>query len=241
MAPDDRTTTPRRRVTRGTLTRDDILAATLDLIEADPATPITMQRVAEALGTRPMSLYTHVRNRDDLIDGAVDRSLRAWTFDLAADAPWELQLGDWCRSLRDHARRYSPLIDEMTRNGSFQPALLEKVAVLARILRGAGLEGRELAEALRWIPQTVLGAIVLELGRPAHLQSADDETTAILGSIAQLSEEARGELLSVIPFYSEQDLPDLFDYTVDRLVEGVRDQSARLRATGGTTHDHDRL
>ncbi|MHB1137573.1 MAG: TetR/AcrR family transcriptional regulator [Microthrixaceae bacterium] len=228
-------TPTRRRVTRGTLTRDDIVTATLDLIESAPDQPVTMQRVAAALGTRPMSLYTHVRNRDDLIDGAVDRSLRAWTFDVAEDAPWELQLGAWCRSLRDHARRWPPLIDEMTRNGSFQPGLLEKVAVLARILRAAGLEGRDLAGALRWIPQTVLGAIVLELARPRDLQSADDETTAILGSIAQLTEQARAELLSVIPYYSERDLPDLFDYSVDRVVDGVRNQSARRRATGGTT------
>jgi len=226
---------PRRRVSRGTLSRDDILSATLELIEAEPELPITMERVATALGTRPMSLYTHVRNRDDLIDGVVDRSLRAWTLSLSDDADWQLQLRDWCTSLRDHARRYSPLIREMARDGSFQPALLEKVAVLARILRRAGLEGRPLAEAVRWIPQTVWGAITLELGRPEHLQSVEDETTAIFGSITQLDEDARAELLSLLPFYAEPELTDLFDYSVDRLVDGVREQAARSRATGGTT------
>ena len=223
----------RQRVARGTLTRDDILAATLDLIEADPTPPITMERVASALGTRPMSLYTHVRSRDDLLDGAVELSLRSWTLELADDESWELQLGSWCHSLRGHARRYSPLIREMTRNGSFQPALLEKVAVLARILRLAGLEGRALAEALRWIPQTVWGAITLELSRPPDLQSVDDETTAIFGSILQLDEESRRELLSVLPFYAEPELADLFDYSVDRLIDGVRDQATRERDNRG--------
>lgn len=228
MAPaEPPTPIARRRVSRGTLTREDILATTLDLIEADPQLPITMERVATALGTRPMSLYTHVRNRDDLIDGAVDRSLRAWTLDLTGDSPWEEQLASWCHSLRDHARRYSPLIAEMARSGSFQPALLEQVAALARILRRAGLEGRPLAEAVRWIPQTVWGAITLELGRPAHLQSVEDETIAIFGSIAQLDPDARGELLSLLPFYAEPELADLFDYSVDRLVDGVREQAAR--------------
>lgn len=229
------TPTGRRRVARGTLTREDILAITLDLIEADPSLPITMERVATALGTRPMSLYTHVRSRDDLIDGAVDRSLRAWSLDLTDDITWECQLASWCHSLRDHARRYSPLIREMARNGSFQPALLEKVAVLARILRRAGLEGVPLAEALRWIPQTVWGAITLELSRPADLQSVEDETAAIFGSIAQLDTEERAELLSVLPFYAEPEMADLFDYSVDRLIDGVREQSARTRATGGNT------
>jgi AcrR family transcriptional regulator len=219
--------TPRRRVSRGTLTRDEILRATVELIEADPQQPITMQRVARALETRPMSLYTHVRNRDDLIDGAVDRSLRAWTVEVPDGASWELEVRAWCRSLRAHARRFSPLIREMSRNGRFQPALLEKVAILARSLRRAGLEGRALADAVRWIPQTVLGAITLELARPEHLQSIDDEAAAIYGSLGGLDAADRAEFVDLLPYFSERSLDDLFEYSIDRVIDGVRSEAAR--------------
>jgi TetR/AcrR family tetracycline transcriptional repressor len=228
----DRRETTRTRVSRGTLNRDEILRATVELIEEDPGQPITMKRVANALGTRPMSLYTHVRNRDDLVDGAVDRSLRAWTVEVPRSAGWELTVRAWCRSLGEHARRYSPLIWEMSRNGRFQPALLEKVAILARSLRRAGLEGRVLADALRWIPQTVLGAVVLELSRPAHLQSIDDEAAAIYGSLARLDAPARAEFMDVLPYFSDQSLDDLFEYSIDRIIDGVRSQSAAARNTG---------
>jgi AcrR family transcriptional regulator len=217
----------RARVSRGTLRRDDILRATIELIEADPQQPITMERVARALGTRPMSLYTHVRNRDDLIEAAFALSLQAWEVDLPAVNGWEDEVRAWCRSLREHARRYSPLIREMSNNGRFQPALLEKVALLVRSLRGAGLSGRALADALRWIPQTVLGAIVLELSRPAHLQSADDEAAAIYGSLPQLEPAARAQFIDVLPHFGEQSLDDLFEYSIERVIDGIRCQSAR--------------
>jgi AcrR family transcriptional regulator len=216
----------RGRVSRGTLTRDEILRATVELIEADPSRPITMERVARALGTRPMSLYTHVRNRDDLVDGAVDRSLRDWSVVPLPDAGWEAEVRAWCLSLREVARRHSPLISEMTRNGRFQPALLEKVAILSRSLRRAGLEGRALADALRWIPQTILGAITLELARPDDLQSVEDEAAAIYGSLGVLDADDRAELLDVLPYFSERSLDDLFEYSVDRALDGIRSQVA---------------
>lgn len=222
----------RTRVSRGTLTRDEILRATVELIEAEPDQPITMERVAAALGTRPMSLYTHVRNRDDLIDGAVDRSLREWSVIAPTGASWEDEVRAWCWSLRDHARRYSPLIREMTRNGRFQPALLAKVAMLSRSLRRGGLDGQRLTDALRWIPQTVLGAITLELARPDDLRSVDEEAAAIYGSLGVLDTADRNELLEVLPFFSDRSLDDLFEYTIDRLLDGVRSQSS-----GATTKD----
>ena len=150
----------RARVSRGTLSRQQIVDATLALVRADPETSITMERVAGALGTRPMSLYTHVRNRDELVALAAAQALSEWDASVPRSARWETQLRTWCRSLRDHVLAYRPLLLEMTGQGTFQPALLEEVAVLARVLRRAGLEGAGLAAALRWVPQTVLGAIV---------------------------------------------------------------------------------
>ena len=67
---------PRQRVARGSLSREQIVEATLSLVRAEPDGPITMERVAAVLGTRPMSLYTHVRNRDELVGLAAAQALR---------------------------------------------------------------------------------------------------------------------------------------------------------------------
>ena len=214
-------------MSRGTLSREHIVDATLRLVREEPDGPITMERVASALGTRPMSLYTHVRNRDELVALAAEQALREWDAAVPKGARWDNQLRAWCRSLREHVREYPPLLLEMTSQGSFQPALLEKVAVLARILQRSGLEGRALAEALRWIPQTVLGAVVLEMDRPESLQSAEHEATAIRGSLVSLGAGDRATWEAVLPHFSTPALEDLYEYTIDRLVDGVRAAAER--------------
>ena len=220
----ERTTAARSRprVSRGTLSRDHIVDATLRLVREEPDGPITMERVATVLGTRPMSLYTHVRNRDELVALAARRAMQEWDVTVPRTARWDNQLRAWCRGLRDHVRTYPPLMLEMTSQGTYQPALLEAVAVLARVLRRAGLEGEPLAAALRWVPQTVLGAIVLELARPEGLEGPDHEAAAIYGSLASLSAEDRAQWDDVLPYFTSPELSDLFEYSVDRLVDGVR-------------------
>lgn len=224
MPPERRTTSarPRSRVPRGTLSQGQIVDATLRLVRDEPDTPITMERVATALGTRPMSLYTHVRNRDELVALAAEQAVRSWDDSVPADAGWDEQLRRWCVSLRDHLTEYPPLLLELSQQGAFQPALVEKVAGLARILRRAGLEGADLAAALRWVPQTVLGAIVLELARPSDLGSAAEEAVAVHGALAALDEADRTELEDVLGWFTSPQLADLFEYSVDRLVDGVR-------------------
>ena len=212
----------RTRVSRGTLSREQIVDATLTLVRDEPEVPITMDRVAAALGTRPMSLYTHVRNRDELVALAAARALGAWDATIPRGARWDNQLRAWCRSLRDHVAAYEPLLLEMTGQGSFQPALLEEIAVLARILRRSGLEGAALAAALRWVPQTVLGAVLLDLRRPPGLHDAGAEAAAIYGSLGSLGDESRAQLVEVLPYFTQPDLADLFEYTIDRLVDGIR-------------------
>ena len=209
-------------MSRGTLSRQQIVDATLGLVRDDPDTPITMERVAVALGTRPMSLYTHVRNRDELIALAAAQALQEWDAAVPDAAEWDVQLRAWCHSLRDHVRAYPSLLLDMTSRGSFQPALVEKVAVLARVLRRAGLDGPDLAAALRWLPQSVLGAVVLELARPDALQTTEQEAAAVYGSLASLSPDDRAQLDDVLPHFTDPALAELFDYTVDRLVDGVR-------------------
>jgi AcrR family transcriptional regulator len=48
------------------------MAAAIELADRDGIESISMRRLARELGVEAMSLYTHVRNKDDLLDGMVD-------------------------------------------------------------------------------------------------------------------------------------------------------------------------
>ncbi len=55
------------------LSRERILAAALDFIDAEGVSALTMRKLGAALGVEAMSLYRYVPGREDLLDGVVDR------------------------------------------------------------------------------------------------------------------------------------------------------------------------
>jgi AcrR family transcriptional regulator len=65
--------TPRRRLASAErLSRDRIVAAAIELADRDGIDSLSMRKLAQQLGVDPMSLYNHVRDKDDLLSGIVD-------------------------------------------------------------------------------------------------------------------------------------------------------------------------
>ena len=57
---------------RAPLSRELLLRAAVAIADADGLEAVTMRRVGEAVGAEAMSLYHHVANKGDLLDGLVD-------------------------------------------------------------------------------------------------------------------------------------------------------------------------
>ncbi len=54
------------------LSRERVLLAALRLADAEGLEALSMRNLAQELGVKAMSLYNHIKNKDDLIDGIVD-------------------------------------------------------------------------------------------------------------------------------------------------------------------------
>jgi AcrR family transcriptional regulator len=77
---------------RPQLTRERVVAAGIELADRDGIESISMRRLAQELGVEAMSLYTHVRNKEDLLDGMVDAVI--------GKIPTSADGADWKTSLR---------------------------------------------------------------------------------------------------------------------------------------------
>src|SRR4029078_13680149 len=57
---------------RKPLSRERILAAALEVVDEQGIEALSMRKLGQSLGYEAMSLYNHVANKDDLLDGILD-------------------------------------------------------------------------------------------------------------------------------------------------------------------------
>jgi AcrR family transcriptional regulator len=80
---------------RAQLTRQRVVAAAVELADREGIESISMRRLAQELSVEAMSLYTHVRNKDDLLDGMADAVI--------GEIPLTVDGADWKTTLRQTA------------------------------------------------------------------------------------------------------------------------------------------
>lgn len=86
--------------TRTTLTRDRVLEAAIELADASGIESLSMRVLGAHLGVEAMSLYNHVANKDDLLNGMCDLVWR--TVDLArTETDWQAALRTIAISVHD--------------------------------------------------------------------------------------------------------------------------------------------
>ena len=63
---------PRKPAPRVPLSRDRVLRTALALVDKDGLEALSMRKLAAALSVEAMSLYNHVKNKDDIVAGMLD-------------------------------------------------------------------------------------------------------------------------------------------------------------------------
>lgn len=95
---------PRRRrpgpAAKAPLTRDAIVAAALEILDAEGLEGISMRRVAERLGTGPASLYQHVANKDDLLEQLLDHVIGEIELPAPDPRDWQTPIKQLLRATR---------------------------------------------------------------------------------------------------------------------------------------------
>jgi AcrR family transcriptional regulator len=87
------------------LSRERIVAAAVTLADCDGLAGVSMARVADELGTAPMSLYRHVESKDELVALMLEAGLGEAP-DLARARTWRSRLERWAAALLDVVQRH---------------------------------------------------------------------------------------------------------------------------------------
>jgi AcrR family transcriptional regulator len=159
---------------RAQLTREQVVTAAIELADRDGIGSISMRRLAQELGVEAMSLYTHVRSKDDLLDGMVDAVISMIPVDTDTDAAnWRTSLRRMALGARGVMLRHpwAPRTVE-TRAAPGSAGIAYANAVLG-ILREGGFSIAQAHHALH-----ILGSRVLGFTQGVFDDSADSDPEA---------------------------------------------------------------
>lgn len=163
---------------RRPLDRDQIVAAAVSLADEDGLAAVSMRKVAAGLGVEAMSLYHHVANKDDLLDGMVDAVTAEFTVPPDAEN-WQAALRARCHNARASLRRHPWAVGLMDSRSSPGLATLRHHEAVLASLRDGGFSIAGAAHAFALIDSFLYGFALQERNLPFEkgedlAQMADD-------------------------------------------------------------------
>jgi TetR/AcrR family tetracycline transcriptional repressor len=159
------------------LSRDDVLARALALLDEVGLEALTMRRLAAALGVQPGAIYWHFANKQALED-AMAEAMMVGLLEPDLEGTWDEQLAELSRRLRTALCRHRDGASLAVRAVMPGPAGLAVSERMLRILRDAGFSKR----ATLWAT-AVLGYYIL--GYVTELQGTERTRVHGLTSVAQ--------------------------------------------------------
>jgi AcrR family transcriptional regulator len=124
---------------RTPLSRDRILHAGLELADSSGVEAVTMRRLGKDLGFEAMSLYRHVANKHDLLDGMLDLVLAEWQVP-DGEGNWIHAVRTSAISVHDALRRHPWSAQLLMTGGHIRPARLRYMERLLGKLDDAGFD-----------------------------------------------------------------------------------------------------
>ena len=155
------------------LSRDRILRAALELADEGGVEAVTMRKLGQALGFEAMSLYNHVANKDDLLDGIVDLVL-AETEPPARDEEWDAAVRASAVSVHDALRRHRWASALLMSPDRIRPARLRYMDSLLGRLREAGFSADTTYHAYHVLDGHIFGFSIWQNSHSYSAQQAGD-------------------------------------------------------------------
>jgi AcrR family transcriptional regulator len=193
------------------LTRNRIIMAAMDLIEAEGPQAASMTRLATELGCGLIPLYSHVPSTSALLDG-IAATIMARLEAAPASAPgagWPDQVRAQARAIRHAALAYPRCSVAVAGREPATAAMLRPTEHALATLRTAGFCGQDAVRIIRATAAYLTGSLVREVGgsaglspgldrdedRRPRLRSAEfPQITSLAAELAQADPDADFEL-----------------------------------------------
>jgi AcrR family transcriptional regulator len=204
---------------RGQLTRDAVLQAGVELADGGGLDALSMRHLGKALGVEAMSLYNHVVNKDDLLDGMVDLVVGEIALPAEGD-DWRTAMRQRAISTRRVLRAHPWAIGLLESRANPGPGRLHYYDVVLASLRSAGFPVEMAMHAFATLDSFVYGFALQATSMRFQDAAQLDEVGAELldrmaGEYPHLAEATRRAMASGYEFEDE------FTFGLDLFLDGL--------------------
>jgi AcrR family transcriptional regulator len=205
---------------RDPLTRERVIEGAMKVMDAEGLEAVSMRRVAREVGVEAMSLYHHVEDKEDLLDGICEHVMAQFDF----PEPVE----DWAENCRRGARAWRRLLQAhpgVMRLFAEQRGPIRSIDSVRpmefalRILRSCGLTDRDTAQAFHAFGGYIQGFVMMELGSIAG--GSDEEHQKAHAELAATLPDEFAALQACSPYFAECDPDEQFEFGLDLLIRGL--------------------
>jgi AcrR family transcriptional regulator len=195
-----------------------VVEAARIVVERDGIDALTMRRVAQDLGSSPMSIYRHVRDRDELLVLLLDK--------LAAELPRprlpkepRARLERACIAMRDGLAQHPWVVDVLAGGDLIAPSILWLMEEIVAGFVACGLSHAQAAEAYRAIWQFTVGELMVSRGlqRVAGL----GRRPFVLDVLTSVDPRALPTLAALGPYWAPARGRNTYAVGLQALVEGL--------------------
>jgi AcrR family transcriptional regulator len=166
---------------RAPLSRERVLQAAVALADEGGVGALTMRRLGQELGVEAMSLYKHVANKDDILDGIVE--LVVGEIELPSDdEDWKTAMRNRAVSARAALARHRWATSLMQSRTNPGPVTLRYFDAVIGSLRRGGFTVELAAHAFSVLDSYIYGFAMQEASLPF---ATSEETTEVTAAILE--------------------------------------------------------
>lgn len=162
-----------RRGRPARVSRAQVVDAAVSVADREGLDAVSMRSVATALGVAPMTLYTHVPGRAELVDAMIDRAYADWALP-EPGMRWRPALDAFARGYWQVLRRHPWLLEVNPWRLPLAPHVLEAQEAGYRCLVDTGLTAQQVVETIDVVTNSVAG-----LARAAASEAAEESTQGL--------------------------------------------------------------
>jgi AcrR family transcriptional regulator len=182
--------TQQRRAARGSLTVDAIEEAALRIADSEGLESLNMRRLAGDLGVGVMTLYGHVRTKDELIERIAERAIAELT--IPQGGSWDARLERLFTDLRGLLLTHPTVLYADAARPLAGPGALRGADAALGMLSEGGLDGAQAVTGLSTLIAYTFGSAMFRLHQTVdgtadysrHVRGADPDELPNVAAVA---------------------------------------------------------